>query len=229
MKISDVISDFRTLIDLNVGVNAPGLLDNEIQGYLEDAQLDLIESKVFGDSVSQYGFDGNQKRVSELRSLTKAEGLSVSSITSPPIADYAADLTLLSNTFLYYIDSQSQGSRSDYPNEADGVFQNIYVGFSDLGKFSTFGVNNHFLEPRIAIDGSKLYVKVDSFTTVSSVYLHYIKKPVSIRNSSVDTELDLDEQLRAELVSRAVQRAWSSFGNQGQYQLSSVEEKKESD
>lgn len=229
MTVGDVIEDFKLLADFNVGSDAAGFVDDEIQSILDDAQYDLIEAKMYGDSTSRLNFEGNQKRVSELESLIATAVTGPSSSSGTKQYDYYVDLSNLSPSFLYYVDSQSELTRSSYPSVTDGNFHNKFIGYSNISNFFDNGTQQHFLNPRVFLGGDTLYIKVDSFTTgISNILLQYIKRPTSIRGADDDTDLDLDDQLRGELVSIAVRRAHSII-NPEQYKVSNVEQQKMSD
>lgn len=229
MTISEVITDFKILYDEKVASDAAGLEDEEIRAYLDDAQNELIESKVFGSSQSGAGFEANQKRVSELRNLLEYSSLTASTGSNLNGFNYYVELPTGDTGFLYYIDSQSNLSRTKYPTITGADFRNVFVGYSNIGNFSDFGFKVHFLEPRVGISDGRLYLKEDSYTTLNTVDLEYIRKPASIRDGSTVNNVDFSDQLRGELVTIAVTKAIGAMSDQNRYQISSAEQQKESD
>lgn len=221
MTISEVISDFRILYDEKVADDAAGLEDEEIRAYLDDSQFELVESKFFG-------LPDNQRKISELRYLLGHSSLTASTGANLGGFDYYVDLPTGTTGFLYYWDSSSNVTRTNYPNVTGADFRNIYVGDENISVFSSYGFNVHFLEPRVGIRDDKLYLKGDSYTTLSTVDLEYIRKPTSIRDGATSLNVDLPDHLRGELVIMAVTKAVGAMSDQNKYQISSAEQQKES-
>jgi len=228
LTISEVISDFKILYDEKIAADAGGLESEEIQAYLDDAQNELVEKKTFVGQNAQQGFESSQEMVSDLRDLIEYSSLTVSTGSNLNGFDYYAELPTGATGFLYYANSQSNVTRTKYPTVTGASFSNIFVGYSNIGNFASFGFKVHFLEPRVAISSGRIYLKADSFTTINDVDLEYIRKPNPIRGASTSNEIDLPEHLRGELVTIAVTKAVAGMSDQNRYQIYSTEQQKES-
>lgn len=228
MIISEVISDFKVLYDEKIATDAGGLENEEIQAYLDDAQNELVEKKVFGRQSMQQNFESSQEMISDLRNLIEHSSLTVSTGSNLNGFDHYAELPTGATGFRYYISSQSDVTRTKYPTVTGASFNNIFVGYSNIGNFASFGLKVHFLEPRVAIKDGKIYLKGDSFTTINDVDLEYIRESNPIRGATGSDEVDLPEHLRGELVTIAVTKAVAGMSDQNRYQIYSAEQQKES-
>lgn len=230
MTVNEAINNFKLYYNEKTGVEAYGFLDSEIKQFLEDAQMDLVGDKAFGENFRGPVFESNQRRVAELETLLQESSLTPLESTS--YLDYKAELPTGDTGFMYYVRSKSKVDRSDYPEGIGINVKNIFVRHDWLDNFEEYGRNNHFIEPRVTISNGFLYLKVDSFTTdITSVKLSYIRKPASINVSGNESsDIDLPFNMHDQLVQTAVRKALApETPREQRYQVQAAEEKKTTD
>lgn len=229
MTVSQAISNFKLYYNKKTGANAYGLRDPEIQQILEDAQLDLIGDKAFGEGFRGPGAEDNYRRVAELEYYIEPSSLTPTA--SADYLDYKCDLPSGNTGFMYYHRSKSKINRSDHPAATGEYFRNVFLKQEWIDEFDSYGKKVHFIEPRVTISGNRLYIKVDSFTTdVTTVRLTYIRKPKSITEMTSGDKVDVPTALNDDLIQTAVRKALAStVPLENQYKAQTLEEKKTTD
>ncbi len=226
MTVSEAIERFKLYYNQKAGVEAPGFLDDEIKQILQDAQMDLVGDKAFGENFQGPSFESNQRRVAELKDLVINSSLTPTGATGS--FDYQCDMPTGS---LYYVKSRSKVDRFDHPQAMGAYYKNIFIKHEWSGNFENYGKRSHFIEPRVTIDDDKLYIKVDSFTmSVNKVDLTYIKEPADITGLGDSDNVDLPVNLHDDLVQVAVRKAVATdIATENKYKVQSLEEKKTTD
>jgi hypothetical protein len=207
MTVNEMISSFLIYYDRITSFSAPGYKDSEKLLFLNDAQADLIKDRMFGKNFQPPAFEGNQKRVADLRTLIKVDGLDYNSQDTFGSRQYT-----IPADFLYPIKAFAGCTRSNHPvvNTTE-LFECIFIKTEDIGRVTNSTVNRtHFIKPYLSISGQYVNLIVDSFTTNTELNLHYIMKPsVLIAGGACN----LPEHTHQEIVDIAVRRALKTIGD----------------
>lgn len=183
-----MIEYFKIYWDKVANLAAPGYQDAEILILLNNSQDDFIKERAFGEGFRPPAFEDNQKRVSDLDDI-----LLTDPITNFVAVVYWANCTSvlltgagdLTETFLYYIGSRSQVTRTE-PAITTGWVDNRYIKHEDIDRFVATGFNVPWYEnPVCWIAGNYLLIMHDSFTTgfgdaTHDVSITYLRQPTAI-------------------------------------------------
>jgi hypothetical protein len=206
MTGAEMISNFDIYYDYVSSGSAPGYLTEEKLIFLNNSQDDFIKERMFGKNFQQPIFEQNQKRVADLQTLVVQYKLLTIAPINPIFSEKSYGIPT-SPDFLYYIDSISLLTRTNYPViSTDQWIKNKFINHNEIHKFINGVVNKtHFLNPVVWIEADVMNVMGDQFTTISSTNgqkLSYIKKPTAITNSTSSSDLPL--HTHQEIVEKAV-------------------------
>ena len=229
MTGAQCISSFLLLYDYLSSGNAPGYRTDDIISLLNNAQNDFIKMRMFGKNFQPPAFEQNQKRVADLQTLIVIP----TGLTQAPVSTIATEkIYSLPTNFLYYIDSISQLTRSNYPLITSVRWlKNKVINHEDVTKFINSEINRtHFLYPVAWIEAGFLKVMGDRYTTITNgnnyTKLSYIKKPTAIANTSMTP--DFPESVHQEIVEIAVKKGLQVIGDP-RWQTASLEEQQKTE
>lgn len=141
-----------------------------------DLAIDRLIKQRFTGSLTQKGFEANDKRISDLRSVLKIT-TSLSKITNPTSIPNA-DVFTLPEDFYFYGFSQSSISRSG----ATAVWVgNDVIQHSEIGKYIKNDINVPIIrKPVFFISGDNMILLREDTDVISTVELYYLSKPIAM-------------------------------------------------
>ena len=198
---------------------------------LNEAQIKLIKQKVDGQStVSGLGLDAFKKRYEDLQRLVvNYKDLSLV-LKSATLHQYAADLSLLTPKYMFYVDSYVIASKGLC------IDRQIWIN-KDLSKHGDLSLllNNDHYKPSFeyqetfnSLSSNEMSIYTDGTFTPSKLWVSYMRYPVYIDkvgyirfdgtpSTNVDCELEL--YLEDELLDLTVQNLAMYIENQSAVQM----------
>ena len=215
-NLEQFIGAFNVKFYAATSIDGMGWTDEEICGFLNSAQLQLIE---------ELAGIGNIDAISDL--VTESGAIDLSEKFELGTHKYKVDVTTNLEDYFYYL-SGTLGIRKSSPveigKENDGQGNKIFEAFP-LDKISIKDVPNFtattdnvtfFKRPKIALGSdtsSKLTIVIDAFTTdMGNLVINYISKPDEF-DSSTNGITNLNEALHNRIVSIAVEIAVRTMVN----------------
>lgn len=208
----------QRLNKLSTNVHQQIQLEDKILA-LNEAQIKLIKQKVDGFSTnSQLGLNAFKKRYEDLQNLIityNKEPLSLE-LENSTLNQYSADLSSLTPSYMFYIDSYLLADKGDCKN------RRIWIN-KDLAKHGDVSLllNNDHYKPSFEyqetfnlLSSSKMSVFTDGTFTPTGLYISYMRYPNYINKKgyimfngeeSVDENCELEEYLEDELLDLTVQ------------------------
>jgi len=202
MTANEMLNLWKVGFGVFASNSAPGFEDSDI--FLE---LNRVQDLVIEELVVAKDWTRLQNIISEI-GLTP--GLTGTGGTYPYIS--------LPVDYMYYVNSFSTVTRtamsttgftsSKVITSAEPV-ENQEITSKEAQKFvaNTFDTNRMFKAPKAYIREGKLIVIPDSYTTVGSIILRYVKKRREIGNVSGTGDCELDVSLHRLVVERAIDSA----------------------
>jgi len=223
MTGAEAIASFKQYYDFVTSFSAPGYTETEILRFLNRAQEELIQRRIFGQNYQPPRFEDIEKRVADISPIVSSEGVTLGINTT----------TLYGNSWYYHKKNTASG-RVLYTLKIDArvtrtrpTLTNEYIRCEKIrsehaGKFVSSSVNRtHFIEPKY-IEEKKGYVLIaDYYTTqIDALKLSFILNPYPITASSVEFNgtyssayMSLPSQVHREIVEIAVQQAMLTSGD----------------
>lgn len=204
--------------------------DDEISLYLNSAVNRFIKQRYTGNNHRQIAFEGDNKRVADLRTLLT---------NSPTIAKVAATADIpnsgryvLPSDYMFYVDCSVIFTRTDV-SQGTTYAQCQVIKNSDIRKHVETGHNKPYIrEPLVVFrDATHFTVLIDDSNNVgnlSTASLTYIKEPAVINvDSGSAVNCDLPDHTHEEIVDMAVNIVLeveeSKRGQTNELQLSKIE------
>lgn len=227
---------FKVILDKNAeGIaygGCPAFLEEEVDIFLNQAQLEILSNKVTGNNALRTRFEDTLTNISELNKLVKTD----------------VNLHAVKNEYNEFIldDVHNEDQRMTILSVLlkYGQFQaNCGITSHELVKpFKQTYNNIPWVEnPVVALEDNKLLVYVDPVLMQNPMYaprvedntefyrldLTYIKKPTEFDYTKPEEELDFPEDVMMEIINRAVVLALENIESQRQstkFQLNQVSE-----
>lgn len=212
MTIAELIDEFNILYNNITSNQAPGLSDNEIKTFLNQAQ-EAIVTELYNGNLKD-SFESSEAYTRYLSSIVTQV-----KVTEEGDSEFKEDYS----NDLYFDNVESKAVELE-----DDVFFIVYEqskldGNTAIVIPTTHNtlynvVNNPFKGPnnrrvlRVSVDNIiELYYP--KYSHLTEYIYRYVKKPTSVKDLSVDESLDLPEVLHRTILLRAVQLAkavWQS-------------------
>jgi len=181
---------------------------------LNEAQIKLIKKKVGTNNIYNLGLDSFKKRYEDLQILiVQFEPLNV--VPTEDIYDaWEADLTLLTNKFMFPLDMYALATRGNCKDRV--IYLSKLVKHGDL---STLITNTHYApsfewqESFAVISGNKIITYTDGSFNITKFNLSYLRYPQKIDNigyinfdgtPSINQNCELPDYLEDELLDLAI-------------------------
>lgn len=212
MTIQEFHTNFYQELDKTQDFEYPAFQPEQIDYWLNKAQQRFIESRLYPKDPRFKGFEGNQKRIDDLKSLVKKSD----AIT--PVADGTIYYSQLPNDYLHLIRHWCITNDSTCGTKSVGGVQ---VQQDDLNKL----LKDPFWrpvanEPLFYLMGNKIvYEQVVGFA-ITETRLNYIKKPVQMKLGSQyveisdDIDCELDSPTHQEILDIAISMVLENIESQ---------------
>ena len=165
-----------------------------IFGFLNIAQLRLLKQKYLPSANTEENIVSIQNNSEDLKSLITYTSLSPSSSV---YSTYTQSCAYPSN-YLHYIRSDSTASVKATVNQ----LPNKLVSWREMDKVISNSYNKPIIrKPFVVLGSSEMLITRDIYTTISSVRLTYLRKPLDI---SLSQTSELAEYLHEDIAQLAV-------------------------
>jgi hypothetical protein len=169
--------------------------------YINAAINRFIKTRFTGNNPRGVPFEGDQKRVDDLRTLMKV-GTKITSFGTPLGISNAKNIALPAD-YLYYVSGIAEMTNNDYdPNSSE--YSCDVINHNQLGKFIKTGRNKPIIiNPKVILRETGYVTLIyDPTATLTGFYFTYIKAPAVVVGGSVDC--DLPTHTHEEIVDLAV-------------------------
>lgn len=231
MTVSDALTYIRLGLDKTSSLTTPSFEDEELVYWLNVAQQRWVKTKFSGNNIYKADYNDMQKRISDFKNLivniddttpgTTYQDFEAGTVAVVDFTDIFSesyedvDLTTWQavGKLLFYLDSKSVVTRAEsydvYAPRTTGLVQNVDIVAEDASKYlSTLYNSPYFERPVCFIDGNNLVVITDDYSTISTVWIRYLRYPKELdlvfNNTRQTTTIELPEYAAQEIVDLAV-------------------------
>lgn len=229
---------FKVLMDKNAEGAAyggcPAFLPEEIDLFLNQAQLEILSNKITGNNALRVGLEGSVSNMSEISRLlvTDKNVYAYLNQYNEFAADHVLDkygdrLTILSAQLKYSDSLQSNCYMTSH--EVAKLFKQTYNNIPWVENPITVLENNKLLlyvDPIMMLD-AKYAPRIDGDKKYYRLDITYVKKPTQFDYTKPDESLDFPQDVMYEIINRAVVIALENIESQRQtskLQLNQVSE-----
>lgn len=220
----EIIASFKQYYDRITSFSAPGYTDTEILLFLNNAQDELIQRRVFGKNFQPPRFEEIEKRVADLFSIVRVVDVNsgITASTSYGNSWYCAKTGVASGRVLYTIRLDARVSRTR-PTLTSEYTRCRKIKTENAGRFTVSAANKtHFIHPRYLEEQEGYFIIGDYYTTnIDRVKLNVILKPYPITATISDFDnnynssyMSLPPWVHQEIVDIAVEKAMLTTGDQ---------------
>lgn len=212
MTIKEFHINFEIELDKTQDFEYASFQPEQIDYWLNKAQDRFIKDRLYPKNPNEKGFEGNQKKIDDLKSLVKK----TASIT-PTVTDNTY-YSQLPNDYLHLTRHRCTTNDSTCGTKTVGGIQ---IQTDDINIL----LRDPFWkpiaeEPLYYLEGNKIvYEKIIGFTIVSTT-LNYVKIPVKLKLGTeyivtdVDVNCELDESIHNEILDIAVSMVLENIESQ---------------
>jgi len=210
MSGDQMIDSFKQYYDKITNLAAPGYTDTEIILFLNNAQDEFIQDRVFGKENQSLVNDRIQRRATDLRPITTKGTLDATTDPLPVIdREFWFLLTGLAS-YQYILSAQISITRTAYPKiTSTEIVRCDIVDGKQWQNFSGYNYMNKMVLHKIPliVEEGTIKVIVDTYTTIvnNGLYVSYTKIPTPIAASTAIP--DLASHTHQEIVDIAVRQA----------------------
>lgn len=178
MNITDMRLAVMLGLDKTSALASPAFEDEEIDYWLNEAQLELVKRKAFGNNYRQEGIDDSVKRMDDL---------------SPLVVTYTAEPTVINpseyiNARSVNMSSVTFASSSQYlgfiaadvrfSSPTNGVYPATLVKRNEIKNLVVTPTNIPYLRvPYVYISANKFNFIFDPYASISVAYITYLRSP----------------------------------------------------
>lgn len=220
----EIIASFKQYYDRVTSFSAPGYIDAEILRFLNAAQDEIIDRRVFGKGFQPPGFEDMEKRVADLFSLVKYVDITYGVVYNGNYGNsyfYPKD-SVSSDRVLYTIRVDARVTRTR-PTQTNEYVWCDRIRTENAGKFVSNRVNRtHFIHPKYVEDTDGYHIIVDYYTTtLDRLKFTIVLKPYPITATIGDyniiygaSYMSLPSHVHQDIVDLAVEKAMLTTGDQ---------------
>lgn len=189
---------------------------------LNDAQVQLIKSKLNTNNVYKLGLDSFKKRYDDLQSLVVPEGDIPLTDAKTKTNKFIGKLTHLNPTYMFYVDGFILANRGSCTNRVIHLKLAKHADLFTLLNNTNTSPSFEYQETLMTLSDNNVEIYTDGTFTPTSIKVTYIRYPQKIDASgyvkfddtdSVDQDCELPEYLKDELVDLAVKDLAMSIEN----------------
>jgi hypothetical protein len=215
MTVLEMHTAVKLGLDKTSSLALPGFEPEEIDYWLNEAQLELVKQKMFGNNYRQENFDMGVKRADDLSILmTYSSELTYNvSNTTPNFRPHSyhpnvATVNIEASTmpdYLFYIGADLLINDPHSHNPGVQPAETIRIPQEDIGVYVETPFNRPILRNGyIYLKEGEVNVIYDPEATPVSIYVSYLKRPATLDISTPAQESDLPEQVHSEIVALTV-------------------------
>lgn len=184
----------------------PELGDDEVDLYLNLSTERFINTRFTGNNFRQVGFEEDQKRIDDVRTLLTNSAILTGFTAGEEISNsQVVDISSLTN-YRFYIKSFSRIDKTvgGVPS-TDAWVPNQIIGNHETDQFTRTIFHSPIIDnPRVVFRDGDMTVIYDQETTLTGFKLQYIRQPATITSGQ---DSDLPDHTHEEIVEGAVSLA----------------------
>lgn len=226
MTAQEMKYDFLFKRDQTESLKGKTFLDNEIDWFLNTAQLSLVKAKILGRTPDSQGIEENQKRIDDISAIVVAYPAQPALTLDYHSDDHIYELKLdtLKFTYLYFINGRVEVVNCrDKANIKLIQHDDKYTALKDpFNKSNNKEILANFGSSSSG-NGTSLYLYPEIGTTLGKIFFDYVRIPRKINQGSYtyldgniypSTSSELSEAVHPEIVDLATQQASMVTGEQ---------------
>lgn len=202
MSETEMIDLFHQRFDASSFTN-DDLGDDEVYLYLNSGQDEFVKTKFTGNNPRKVPFEGDQKRIDDLKALLITSSTITGTGASVEIPN--SDEYALPGDYMYHVATNVEVTRTDIDN-TNKYAQCEIISNDDIRKYVSNGHNNPIIrQPKIVFRGNDKFTIIgEPNTTLGDAKITYLKQFVEIESG---TDCELDDHTHREVVGIAVSLA----------------------
>lgn len=226
MTVADIHKAFKVMMDKNAEAVAfggcPAFLPEEIDLFLNQAFIEVINNKFTGQNVLQTPFEGSVKRIADLEGLVKT--------------DANISLSLDSSTNVLTLENFSNNNQRMFYVTTVLHFNNtsstcVLVSHEDARRFLKTYNNDPWIDtPVSTLENNRLKVMIDvhSMNSPYTIDITYVSFPPKINSATPATNINIvPDRVLYEVINRAVAIALENIESkrvESKIQINSLQE-----
>lgn len=222
-------------LDKSSSLQVAAFEPEDIDYWLNEAQIELIKQKMFGNNYRQENFDMGVKRADDLSILMVYSDELIYDVnnSSPNFRphSYHPNVAVVNITettmpkYMFFIGADFLVDDPNSPNRATKPMETKLISQSQIGQLVETPYNKPFLRNGyIYLKEGEVNVIYDPYATPESIYVSYLKTPKVLNRLVNDddntTVSELPEQVHPEIVALTVNLMLDNIGDtreQGNY------------
>lgn len=224
ISVHELVYEFKLMLNK---VNRQDNVDIPIEDilvYLNRAQLSWIKTKINPNNVYKAGYDSIRKRIDDLQKL-KVDNVALTPVKTNDLLYLGFDCSISDlKDYMFYLSAYAVAKKKKCE-------KNLTIDLVKHGDLSTryldanFSPSFEWRSTLATLGDDKLTVYSDESFQIKKVYLTYLRYPKSIDmqgytkldgSDSVDSDCELPEYAKSDIVDLAVKFAAQSSDNQAQ-------------
>jgi hypothetical protein len=213
MTVDEAHIEFEITLDKRSTSQAPEMPAEVIDYFLNEAQARFVKTRYNKNNIYKAGFEENQKRTEDLRTLVVTEEIAVSSVDYEDDEYYQVDLSTTASQYWFYLRGRAQVTKDN----CGATWTRVKViQQDDLEKVKIDPFNKPtYTRPVIYFENGNILVISDGTFTVDSFKLTYLKEPAQVDSiSNPQVEFDMPEHTHKEIVQLAADIAIENIESQ---------------
>ena len=224
MTVAEMHNAIQLQLDKSDSYQIAAFESEEFDYWLNEAQLELIKQKMFGNNPRGENYDVGTKRADDLSVLMEySPELLYDAGTGPgtgPLKNHAyhpnvvyADIAANISNYLFYIGSDFLVDDPNASNPNVRPMETVLIEQKDIGSLVETPYNKPFLKNGyVYLKEGEVNVIYDPYATPYSIFISYLRKPLDLVLGGSDCELP--EQVHTEIVALAVNLMLNNIADQ---------------
>ena len=207
MDIQNMHIGVKLGLDKSSSLVLPVFEADEIDYWLNKAIRKFVKTRYSGLNPKGKGFEQNQKRTDDLRTLIVTDTIDVTPLATGNLSDYGAVFSIPTDYWFALQEGAGITVSASVGEIRVGITECTYDEYTRKieDPFSEHKVHYGTAKPLRLFDNAQVELITDGTYTVSHYYLTYLKKPDTVDNVPAGTtDCDLPEHTHDEIVEIAV-------------------------
>lgn len=208
MTREELHTAFKVEIDKNSKSIAyggcPAFLDEEIDYWLNQATLTVVNTKFTGNNTLQQAFEGSVKRIQDLEKLVKTDKAISATTETDTNRIIFSNLCGTSSNRMFFVNAVVHWKNANNNRKPTSTAR--LIDHTIANRFLETYNNKPWIDVPVAtIEDNTLYIYVDTDNMLApyTVDITYIKYPTKVENLGTDGMTEIPEYMQYEIVNKA--------------------------